>query len=569
MINGLRTYALQALISAPKIPADFLWGLSLFFVVIAAVYFVFVFFFKNKLSRKAKQIIAKMKVFSPMIGEFLFYDELEEKKEKTFAVRKKAIAALNTVKPEGVQPTNDMVPKEEFKNIISASIKVVNVLGNHAADNTTEKDSLTNDTLVRPELITLSKNIETEITPEEIAFLPLITDSIADILEPIVNRKDTLIPINQIDVQFEEVLNLPKADELYFEFLPIVTEEKNENETAKANHELMVDFDEVIASVQEVNETVTPNKLLNEILITYEELAFSDLDHNDVVSSDVIKIATLNTDEMVTEEEPLFSDEISSEKLFELNVHFDVVVPKPIKNLKVESFTTEIDWNSAFKNKDEKLDNETWTIPKPLFYKSTILKTILLLENIAELGDQREIPFLQELLHKETNAVVVERIHMLIAGFTKEDESQNLLNFNVDQIKHSIFYNLLADKDLEIKLLLVNEIAVVGDEKEIPLLKELCSSGNTRIHKAAEWALKQIYKRCSVVKKATILELDDIDEENKQENVDFKDKDETLTMNFDIENLMLNTSNKRKERPYASTLFDKLCAMSTKLYDKN
>ena len=76
------TYTLKGLISAPKIPTDFLWALSSVFVLIAVVYFGSVFFFRNRLSGFRKHVVEKRKVFSPMICEFLFFEEDGEKKEK-------------------------------------------------------------------------------------------------------------------------------------------------------------------------------------------------------------------------------------------------------------------------------------------------------------------------------------------------------------------------------------------------------------------------------------------------------------------------------------------------------
>jgi HEAT repeat protein len=823
LTNGLSTYQLHALISAPKIPTDFLWGLSLFFVVIAVVYFVFVFFFRNKLSRKAKQIIAKRKVFSPMICEFLFFDENGEKKEKVnyidlkiqirellknqferevltsvlldlrkdvsgktqtelfhmyqdlelhkdayknlkswrwelvskgifeltqmevkdsyslitkfindkrstirkqaeiatvsledeginyfldhtkfkisewqqlklldvvrnkkdyipppfrlwltsknnhvvlfslrlikyynqndasasliqllrhknnqikkeaifcirdfnvtdavptlkqifwkcntdvkmyvlealshlgteedigfiehivntemaFTVKGKAITALNTIRPEGVLPTNDILPKEEFENTISESFNEINDLHNHVEPKNEEKTNLTSDILVASEVITNDTieaiKIETEITAEEIAFLPLITDAKPDILEPITNKEDVEISLNQIDVQFEEVLLLPEVEELHFEFLPIVIEEKNENTLANNYQELKVYFDEVIVSAQEVNERNTSNKLIYEILVNYEELVFSDLDDNEIIPSDVVKPEILIIDELVTEEGPLFLDGIPNESVFELSVNFDVVVPEIIKNFKVESFTTAVDWSNAFESNIIELDNDTYAIPKPVFYESSVLKSIMLLENIAEMGDQREIPFLQELLNKETNAIVVDRINTLIAGFSKVDESQNLLDFSVHEVRHSVFYNLLENKDEDVKLILLKEIAAIGDEKEIPLLKEITLNGNRRIREAANWALEQIYSRTSIVRETTISEINNVVEKQSEGIEETKNENEIFNITFEVEPSISNgvtKTGKTKDDAYGNTMFDHLCAMSTKLYDK-
>ncbi|MGB7394299.1 MAG: hypothetical protein WA913_07900, partial [Pricia sp.] len=77
------TYRIQTLITAPEIDTDFLWGLSIFFVGLAALYFVSVFFFRNKISSKSSRTKQRKAELSPMISEFLFYEDDVDKSEKS------------------------------------------------------------------------------------------------------------------------------------------------------------------------------------------------------------------------------------------------------------------------------------------------------------------------------------------------------------------------------------------------------------------------------------------------------------------------------------------------------
>ncbi len=83
-MNGILITYRSALLSTPKIHTDLLWYLTFFFCGLGIVYFVFVFFFRNRLSRKTSMVAEKKKELAPMISQFLFFDEgatLEEKKQ--------------------------------------------------------------------------------------------------------------------------------------------------------------------------------------------------------------------------------------------------------------------------------------------------------------------------------------------------------------------------------------------------------------------------------------------------------------------------------------------------------
>ncbi len=77
------THIPRALITAPKIHTDLLWDLSLLFVGLALLYFIFIFYFRNKITSKSKKIAQKKKDLSPIISEFLFFEEESSKDEKT------------------------------------------------------------------------------------------------------------------------------------------------------------------------------------------------------------------------------------------------------------------------------------------------------------------------------------------------------------------------------------------------------------------------------------------------------------------------------------------------------
>ncbi len=75
------TYQSFTLISVPKIHTDLLWDLSVLFGSLCLLYFAFIFFFRNRLSAKTKNINERRKQLTPIISNFLFYGEDASKEE--------------------------------------------------------------------------------------------------------------------------------------------------------------------------------------------------------------------------------------------------------------------------------------------------------------------------------------------------------------------------------------------------------------------------------------------------------------------------------------------------------
>ncbi|WP_158979100.1 HEAT repeat domain-containing protein [Cellulophaga sp. L1A9] len=78
------------MISAPKIHTDILWDLSVLFVILSAVYFVAIFFYRNKFLKKSADTSRRKNTLAPLVSEFLFYQEQEgSKDEKKSYIQKK------------------------------------------------------------------------------------------------------------------------------------------------------------------------------------------------------------------------------------------------------------------------------------------------------------------------------------------------------------------------------------------------------------------------------------------------------------------------------------------------
>ncbi|UOY06442.1 hypothetical protein L0P88_21280 [Muricauda sp. SCSIO 64092] len=80
-INKL-TYQILTILGIPKIHTDLLWDLTFLFLVLGGLYFVFVFFFRNKLSRLRLKTKGKRQELAPIISNFLFHSPEDPKDEQ-------------------------------------------------------------------------------------------------------------------------------------------------------------------------------------------------------------------------------------------------------------------------------------------------------------------------------------------------------------------------------------------------------------------------------------------------------------------------------------------------------
>ncbi len=70
------------LLSIPEIHTDLLWDLSVLFGSLCVLYFSFIFFFRNRLSAKSRNIREQRKELTPIISNFLFHGEDASREEK-------------------------------------------------------------------------------------------------------------------------------------------------------------------------------------------------------------------------------------------------------------------------------------------------------------------------------------------------------------------------------------------------------------------------------------------------------------------------------------------------------
>jgi HEAT repeat protein len=133
-------------------------------------------------------------------------------------------------------------------------------------------------------------------------------------------------------------------------------------------------------------------------------------------------------------------------------------------------------------------------IPVRKTYDKEVEVQMHLLEDIELFGDSREIELLKVLQANAEHPMVKERITSLLTRFSEPMAGEMpayIEQFKPDNFlpKFSIFSELFRSSDTESKLILLKEIAQVGDEKEVAFLKELSDDPEPRIREYAAKAL--------------------------------------------------------------------------------
>lgn len=138
-------------------------------------------------------------------------------------------------------------------------------------------------------------------------------------------------------------------------------------------------------------------------------------------------------------------------------------------------------------------------LPKPIFYTDHEANMVALLDDIEALGDKREVPLLQDMLLEKENSSIRERIEFLIEKIsdtevlTKEMPAASISN----DAAFSVFEEFFRTADTESKLILLDEIVAVGDEKEIDFLKQLVKKAVPKVKNKAKACLEGLTAKLS------------------------------------------------------------------------
>lgn len=458
-----------------------------------------------------------------------------------------------------------------------------------------------------------------EFNMSELAFLPIVVEN-----NPNEHTEGAVESENEQTTLF----NIPVK---YHEVRPNSIEENKEAEYLTM--ELEFDF-EAPHAIKDVN---APNSA-SKTDLNYEEYATEEIRNTVVAYEDVSKIEfDIETNAIEVIEPFFFSDKNESKQTIEVNFNqedeHDEEIHLPIENEQllqkiiddlisfdnkpsieenmVDDAFANPDWDLdeseldfipvSFKKEEEQapkfikiesagkeFDHEEINIPRASIPKAIFgdiefeASTRQLLNDLAEMGDQREIPFLKELLNHEKYEIFKDRIIGLIDTFNHEENKEEIDN---PLQPFSVFQDLFRTCDDEAKLILLNEVVEVGDEKEIHFLEDLIEDDSPEIRKKALAVLKELRFKLfgqeetstnSDVSKnkitSSINQLGPSAFRNLEPDDDFTD---IFDLNFDITDSLdeHNDEDEKKKDENQNTVqygsfFGQMCSFSNKILEK-
>lgn len=255
--------------------------------------------------------------------------------------------------------------------------------------------------------------------------------------------------------------------------LIIPTPMANPKKSDKSVKKIEVDFEEMKAGSFEDIEGYS----LSDFEVIFEEKGDAAVsEENEKVAFDLKDVPIIDVKSPKVED--VMSWLLADNELREIELKYDIV-PYP---------------------SDAEVSNQF--IPSPVYYDEHETYMMGLLDDLEELGDLREIPLLKALREEESKRFIKERITGMIEKFSREPvakrkASSNTVNESADLPVFSVFADLFKNIDTECKLILLDEIVPVGDEKEIEFLNGLHESPDQRIQKKAQIVLKLLIAKLS------------------------------------------------------------------------
>jgi len=450
--------------------------------------------------------------------EDIVFLQLVANKDSSFTVKSKALGAINTICPESVMPTKgidkkltdsswkevmeyngeseeyvlvepkkDKLPIEEDADTITdIPVASKDIVDSHLPIEETTKESLIEDkelvdnvygievfteerpseindkeeeTIDFPE-ISIDSSPEEEEVEEELNFLPIVVgDEIDDKIflnDGIENETD----INPSSINLDD-------DGIVIDFLPFIVEEQEDN-IEVANIEVI--YEEIVAVENDKQFKINEIEVIDPNVVTTSKNKSIDITDNGLSAQDILKQQDDLTISPVKEN-------------FEFN--FIPIVEDITENKECKNDTVElVDTAEVIKT----------VIPKAMLPEMTFEeKAKQLLDDIEEFGDQREVSLLNGLLEEDAYKFISDRIQNILKKFNDDNapsipENENLKPF-------SVFEDLFRICDTEAKLILMDEIVAVGDEKEIIFLNDLLDDDDASICSKAEKVLKELQNK--------------------------------------------------------------------------
>ena len=177
----------------------------------------------------------------------------------------------------------------------------------------------------------------------------------------------------------------------------------------------------------------------------------------------------------------------------DLEVEYEVVLDPHLKKQISDILKSHVEEQNTILAKDGEdnmLDLGEMHLPAAKFYTDWEFKKVKLLHSIAEMGDIREVPLLNEMLDEEENDSIANLIKEIIFRFLseypmdidEEEDNNNLVDFG----EHYVFNHLMNSLDRESQLLLLQEMQQIGDLSDLYFLETLHSHSDKAIREKAK-----------------------------------------------------------------------------------
>lgn len=371
--------------------------------------------------------------------------------------------------------------------------------------------------------------------PEEIAFLPIVVDSINEKASEIIIHEvsQNSSSLRSIEVEFEIVEKLT-TKEVKKEFV-VLQKVKEENFSIDISSSKLTLFDQyqskAIFNLDVVCEVVfielTIEERINNIeVIEPHFLSISSKDSKEKLMDDISNINTVTPPlqkEMNAQDEVKFRkiindlidfenkeavneiiEEFQDSSLLEFENEFENIEFIPLVEEKKEETNVIEEDNPSHKVDEDKKESEV-NIPSTVLTDDLLEvsdlpdmspeeSTMQLLDDLSEMGDHREVPLLKEMLENEKYVTVKERIKKLILIFSNDTiEAKPTKKVDTIELKaFNVFEDLFRNCDTESKLILLDEIVAIGDLSDIEFLVGLQDDNEGVIQNKAADVLKKL-----------------------------------------------------------------------------
>ena len=351
---------------------------------------------------------------------------------------------INLNKPIYIFPKLDLMP-EEIPN--EEALRKIEVFSEEVNADNDEGNTLSDSSPFDISKIEFSPILTGESINHEAA----TCENIADKYETVPNTEEAQKELisELLDDELQALVDEIKE----LDFLPIVTD-------TQSNPKVKID--------------ATENNEPNESLQSIEGFSLSDLEVDFETANTLADDKEEEIPGFNLEEEPIANTDFKDAMAWQLT-------DNELRNIEC---TYEI---LKFSSDAEILN---YSIPEPVYYDEHETYMMSLLDDLEEMGDQREIPLLQELMSEENKAFIINRIMGMIEKFAQTPivkiKANTSKSEKIELPVFSVFADLFKNIDTESKLILLDEVIHVGDEKEIEFLDGLLENADEDIRKKAQ-----------------------------------------------------------------------------------